>query len=142
METVVDPEPTALERALLDALLAGDHPFLAALRLQYSAAVPVSRESSGAGFFLSFAVPPHIPRVTPPGFTVSDVFFDLGGLPDGGGGAALFVRDGAIAFLEIYTMVGAWPREEGEWSIHYLHGTRDLDQLSRELRGHFDIANR
>lgn len=49
------------ERAVLEKLLAGDHPVLTALRAQAQAARLTSREYTGAGFFLTFDVPTSAP---------------------------------------------------------------------------------
>src|SRR5258706_3245320 len=132
METQTDPEPTVFEKALLDALLAGDHPFLAALRGQYARATPTCRELSGAGLFLNFQVPPDEPDVAPRNFEIGDVYFDLDGLPHGGG-ALLFVRDGFISFLEAFSHDGDWPERTDTFAIHYVGPSRDFQRLDREL---------
>src|SRR5260221_13115771 len=108
METQTDPEPTVFEKALLDALLAGDHPFLAALRGQYARATPTCRELSGAGPFLNFQVPPDQPAVTPRNFEIVELYFDLDGLPHGGA-VPLFLRDASISLLDAFCHVGHWP---------------------------------
>lgn len=51
------------EQAVLEKLLAGNHPALAVLRAQAQAARLASREYTGAGFFLSFDIPPHAPTL-------------------------------------------------------------------------------
>src|SRR5262245_42269279 len=96
----------------MDALLAGEHPILEQLRVQYRAASPVTRELSGAGFFLEFEVPSHVPRVAPPNFELGDLAFELEGL-EHEGGAILFVRDGVIRTLEGYSFENSWPEAEG-----------------------------
>lgn len=132
MERMNDPAVTRLEQEVLESALAGDHPFLAQLRAQAEHAVPVCRESSGVGFFLEMAVPSELARVTPPAFELADVFFEHSALPHGGG-AVLFVREGAISTLELYAMEGDWVDQNGVWTIHYFRGARDFAQFNREL---------
>lgn len=124
---------TAFETALLDALLAGSLEILVGLREQARHAQFVSRELSGCGFFLNFAVPPSIPRVEPRNFEISDVYFDLRGT-EHGGGSILFVRDGAISMLEAYSHAGDWPDEPEEFVLHYIDGAeRNLGNVLAEI---------
>src|SRR4051812_30492151 len=90
----------ALETAVLDMLLAGDHPVLACLREQRAAATIVSRSFSGVGFFVDFAVPDSAARCgSKPDYTLSDVEATIDGLAHGAG-FVIFVRDGRITMLE------------------------------------------
>ncbi len=55
---------TELEQAVLDKLLAGNHPALAALRSQAVEGRVTRREYTGVGFFCDIDVPPTVPLVT------------------------------------------------------------------------------
>lgn len=108
-----------LEQAVLDKLLAGDHPVLALLRAQAKAAHLASREQTGAGFFCSFEVPPNAPLLaTLPDFHFGDVNAVLDGL-EYGAGFVLFVRDGRLDTLEGYSYGEAWPEEIRSFKLTY-----------------------
>jgi len=94
---------TELERRVTEMLLAGDHPVLALLRVQFHHAKVVQREFTGVGFYTHFEIPSNVPRV--PGrrsFELGDVHADIAGL-EHGVDFILFVRDGAMDFLEAFT---------------------------------------
>ena len=133
MDVVHNPSLTEFDRKLAEALLAGSLDFLAKLRVQFESARTVSRTLSGAGFFLSFAVPETAGRVFPPNFELSDVFFEAEGLAHGGG-SVLFVRDGVITTLEAYSHVDDWPDEITAFTIRYFDGDqRDMSALSAAI---------
>jgi hypothetical protein len=119
MEEQAKPELTQFERDLLDSLLDGDQPLSRALRRQLATAVPVSRQLSGVGIFLSFQVPvaSGLDPTEPRSFEVGTVRFDLKGV-EHGGLAALFVRDGYVSWLEAWTCHGDWPSGPLEYRIH------------------------
>jgi hypothetical protein len=99
----------AVERVLMEWLLAGDHPALAILRAQHAVAEMAERELSGVGSFTHFRVPTDAPAL--PGgahAVVDDVAFDLEGR-ETGGGAILFVRDGVLDMLELVMLTEPWP---------------------------------
>jgi len=136
MEIIHDPHPTAFELALAEALLAGDLPFLQALRSQWKMARFESRELSGAGFFLNLAIPESAPRAEPLNFTLGDVYFEVEAVPHGGG-SVLFVRDGIITMLEAYTHDGAWPDEITDFTLRYVDGDhRNLEAVETSVRSH------
>lgn len=115
-----------LEQAVLDKLLAGDHPVLAALRVQAERARVTRRESTGAGFFCDFAVPSDVPPLAATrDFRIGDVNASLDGL-EHGAGFVLFVRDGRLAMLEGYTYEERWPREIGNLRLTYQREPREL----------------
>ena len=129
METELNPRLSAFEEALLDSLLAGDHPVLLKLREQRALATCVSRELSGAGFFLTFSLPESAGPIEPGRFILGDVLFDLKGL-DHGGGALLFIRGGKIEMLEAYCNGVGWPRDTSDFSIFYDTGPqRDVAMI-------------
>lgn len=129
MKREPSPPLAEFEEALLDALLAGDHPVLATLREQRAGAACVSRELSGVGFFLEFSVPDAVALVAPEKFVLGDVLFNLQG-PDHGGGAILFVRGGKVEMLEAYCFEDDWPSEISRFSISYDGGPqRDVARI-------------
>jgi hypothetical protein len=69
-----------LERAVMEALLAGDDPRLAALRKQYATATVRDRQFSGVGFFTDFQVQASIEKATPSNFELGDHFLLVGRL--------------------------------------------------------------
>ena len=142
VRSIKDPELTAFERALLDALLGGPLEVLAKLRAQIACARVVSRQLSGVGFFLDFEVPAKATFVDPPNFEISDVYFDLKGT-EHGGAAILFVRAGAVTMLEAYSHAGDWPDEPEEFSIHCFDGAkRDTAKVAAEIASRAAFARR
>jgi hypothetical protein len=132
-----------LERAVMEMLLWGDHPVLQLLRLQFQRATLEQREFTGVGFFTHFAIPPDVPRVASPrSFELDDVHADIPGL-EHGADFILFIRDGAIDFLEGFTYGDdRWPEQIGDYRLCYLkeEGTsvfpsneRDWDALRKEI---------
>ena len=113
-----------LEQAVLDKLLAGDHPALSTLREQARRAQLVGREYTGVGFFCDFQVPGDVPVVSGD-FHISDVVGELHGLAHGTG-FVLFVRDGRLNMLEGFTYDEPWPQEIGQFTLTYESEPRDL----------------
>lgn len=118
---------TKLERAVLDKLLAGDHPVLATLRAQVAVCTVISRELTGVGFFSSLMVPPAAPRApvrgrAPPFGDVKANFRAV----QHGAGFLLYVEDGALAMLEGYTFDEAWPVDTDEFSLQYESAERSV----------------
>ena len=130
------------ERTILDFLLAGDDPTLAALRDQFKAAVIISREFTGVGFFSRIAVPDYVERLSGrKNLEIGDVIGHLAGLKHEVG-FVLFVRDGALKTLEGFTYgEERWPDEVRLTDVYYVHheppdnpmlrpcAVRDIDQL-------------
>jgi len=100
--------PEDLEKKVMELLLQGDHPFLAALRKQFLSINVVRREFSGNGFFTTFEVPGGIPKVTPKNISGGNVEIELENLPNGAG-CVLFIRDGKLSMLEFYSNTDPWP---------------------------------
>lgn len=123
---------TGLERAVLDRMLAGEHPTLEALRTQLAACTVTKRETTGVGFFTSIAVPSGVPRapLRPRVAPFGDV---LASLPStvNGAGFLLYVDDGVMAMLEGYTFDEAWPEATEGFSLRYVDdGRRRLPFLA------------
>lgn len=116
----------ALEHAVLDKLLAGDHPVLITLRAQAESARVRRREYTGVGFFCDFEVSSDVPRlVVENDFHIGDVNASMAGLQHGAG-FVLFVRNGCLATLEGYTYEEPWPREVRNLELTYLREPREL----------------
>lgn len=114
------------ERAVLDKLLAGEHPALVTLREQARGARVVSREYTGVGFFITFDLAPDAPRLRQDKFHFGDVNAQVDGL-EHGAGFVLFVQGGALSLLEGYTYAEDWPGEIGEFQLTYQHSPRMIE---------------
>lgn len=114
---------TQLERRVMEMLLAGDHPVLETLRRQFESAKVAKREYTGHGFFTHFEVPADVPRLpNNRSFELDDLY---GASRDSQWpwpefGFILFVRNGAIDFLEGYTYYDTFPEP----------GSVDYDQIT------------
>lgn len=116
-----------LEQAVMDKLLDGDHPVLAALREQAARARVSSHECSSAGFFCSFEVSADAaPLPGSTDFELGDVDAAVDGL-EHGAGFLLFVRGGRLAALEGYTYEEPWPAEATTFRLTYRQEPRDLN---------------
>ncbi len=82
--------------------LAGDHPFCVTLRQQYERAHVREVELTGVGFFVTFEVPASVPRTSPAKFSGGDARIKVEVIPNGAG-CVLFVIDGVVRQLEVYT---------------------------------------
>jgi hypothetical protein len=126
----VDLEP--LEAAVLDKLLAGDHPVLAALRGQLAVAAVTQRELTGVGFFTDFSVPQTADPAPVRRLRFGDVHANISGV-EHGAGFLLFVDDGVLTTLEGFTYDEPWPEEIKEFSVRYVDPTRpDVASLPSE----------
>jgi len=119
----VDLEP--IEAAVLQKLLAGDHPILVALRQQMPGLSVRAREHTGAGFFTEFSVANDGPRAPIPSgkLRFGDVEASVKGLRNGAG-FLLYVDDGLLHMLEDYSYEEPWPDSVGEFSLHYSEPSR------------------
>jgi len=113
-----------LEQAVLDKLLSGDHPVLAALRAQAAKARFIKRECTGVGDFCHFEVPSEAP-ILKGDFEIDDVDAELEGLAHGAG-FVLFIRDGRLDVLESYTYDEPWPRDVVNFKLTYGSEPRNL----------------
>jgi hypothetical protein len=107
-----------LERDVMRALLARDHPVLDALRRQFERSKVASRRLSGVGFFTGFDVPGDTPRapVTTGRLTLSDVVAKVDGL-EHGAGFVLFIEDGVLEFLEGFSYEEPWSDVMGRYEV-------------------------
>jgi hypothetical protein len=115
---------------VIQKLLDGDDDILATLRKQSEAAVVVQREMTGVGFYTTFSIPDSIDRLPDNrSFQFGDVVADMPGL-EHGAGFLLFVKDGALDFLEAYTYDEPWPEHVSTFELTYATpGQRDLKAL-------------
>ena len=125
-----DQQLLPYELVLLDALLVGNDPILEALRKQYRKASLKRRDFTGVGSFSYFDLQEHELKVLPENFHIGDVWFELSD-NDSGGEAILFIKNGAIDFLETFVHAGEWPRSIKILKVHYFGGARDLESLRK-----------
>ncbi|MEO7730873.1 MAG: hypothetical protein ABIY55_07880 [Kofleriaceae bacterium] len=112
------PDLQPLEAAVLDRLLAGDHPVLVRLRGQLSRATVTRRERTGVGFFVDFALPPAEEPASVGTLRIGDVAATVTGLQHGAG-FVLFVNDGLIKMFEGFSYDEPWPDEITKFSVRY-----------------------
>jgi hypothetical protein len=109
-----------LEQNVMAMLLAGDAHTLEVLREQYRVANVVEREQTGTGFFVTFAVPLGTARLDEgASLEIGDVAARIKGLQPGAG-FVLFVRGGAIEWLEGYSYDEPWPPHIEEFRLSYV----------------------
>jgi hypothetical protein len=105
-----------LAASLIPQLLAGDNPQLKFLRAQFEQGRVSGVESSGVGFFVNYDIPAGLPSVVPANFAGGDARIKVAGL-EVEAGCVLFVREGRLAFLELYTYGEPWPAEAEVLSV-------------------------
>ena len=123
-------ELTALERAVLERLFAGDHPSFPALREQMNAVRILERTFSGGSYFADLHVPEEIApaRIGKDAVWFGDVEADFDGLEHG---ATFVVRiaEGRLEMLEGSTVDEPWPPEGTPFRLRYVSDPRRLDVL-------------
>ena len=126
----------SLERAVMEMLLAGNHPVLRILADQLSKASITSRELTGVGFFTRFSVPETAARVVnPASFLIDDVSADLDGL-EHGAGFVLWGKEGVLACLEGFSYAEPWPQSVDGFQPYYLKTVSDEKNDVGEIIGH------
>src|SRR5437867_1906086 len=108
-----------LEKSVMQLLLSGDEPALAALRAQYQVAEVESIESSGMGAFVNYRIPDPAPLASPANFVLEDIELELEQI-EHSVAVLLFVRDGKLSMLEFAAIVGPWPEEPRIRKLGYL----------------------
>ncbi len=108
-----------LTAALIPRLLEGDHPALLVLRAQYTQCTITGIELTGAGFFVSFDIPDDLERCVPGNIAGGDAVIRYAESPVQAG-CVLFVRDGLLRELEVYTFDGEWPEHATVTSIEFV----------------------
>src|SRR5262245_7794025 len=98
-----------MAKRLVALLLEGTHPALSALRQQSLGARIKQVELTGVGFYLDFDVAEDAPLAEPANIEGGDAKITLQGF-EHPAGCVLFVREGRLATLDVYTYGNdAWP---------------------------------
>ena len=105
----------ALERAILEGI-AADHDTPPLVKDQLRVVTVVDRQHSGGGTFLNLAVPADVPRSHPQNTEISGPLVTIPEVPEGAV-TVLFVRDGAVSFLEIASVGDSWPETISEFTL-------------------------
>jgi hypothetical protein len=122
-------EPTHLESTIMEFLLRGEHPVLAALRRQWTCAKLTDREMTGVGCFVTIEVPHPAPSLTTKDrIALADVAVDLPGR-EAALGAVVFIENGVLAMLELFTFDGPWPDDTSGFEVKYIQEPRVLSKL-------------
>jgi hypothetical protein len=130
---------TDLEGVVIDWLLAEDDPVLEKLRSQFASANVQEREFTGVGVFVTLSVPASAPKVDPPNLTIGDLALEIEDVRNGAG-VVLFVNDGLLDLLEIYTYDDPWPEDVKLISINYLvQGSPSSKRDLRALRNSWQL---
>ena len=117
-----------LERAVLSKTFDGAHPALAILREQWAQATIVKRELTGVGAYSTFRVASSAPRLPLAKAAFGDVIVQTPTVRQGIG-TVLFIRDGWLDFLEMFTYDEPWPQTLGELTLSYERVPRNLTAL-------------
>ena len=105
-----------LTATLMPQLLIGAHHTLEVLRAQYARCSVSGVELTGVGFFVNFAVPDEVERAVPANMAGGDAVIRYAESPIQAG-CVLFVRDGLLHDLEVYTFDGGWPEHASVTSV-------------------------
>lgn len=110
---------TPLEAGALKALLAGNGPLLAALRLQCVGLRVGKRELTGFGVFVELEVDSSAQAaiVTEPSLQIGGVEAEIAGLHHGAG-FVLFVEKGYLSLLEGFSYDEPWPEDTSSFKFH------------------------
>ena len=108
---------SALEKAVLDAIIERSGATRELLREQVRLAEVSSREMTGVGFYTNLRLPSDAPRLAGrANLELNEIEADICGLKHGAG-FILFVRDGFMQFLEGYTYDEQWPDKTASFSL-------------------------
>lgn len=121
----------AFVKEVMKKLLKGDDHVLETLRRQYECALEKSFDLTGVGFYISYSIPEHAPRLEEKkSFQIGDLLGKIEGVNDGVG-FVLFINEGVIDFLEGYTYGDErWPDEIANYELSYVSGAeRDIEKL-------------
>ena len=109
---------TSFEAKVLSSLVKGDAEE-SALRDQIANVQVVSREHTGVGLFVNFAVPTTATRLKTSNRYIEQTPKTHLEHPklEAGAGAMLWFKDGWLATLECYAYGGQWPADESLFSV-------------------------
>lgn len=114
------------ENKLMNMLLQGNEEILAILRKQYESAKIVSRDFSGAGFFVEYLVDDSLKLHKILSTEIGDIRIDYKDVQNAFG-EVLFIRNGLISMLECYTLaVNDWKTDYENFKLYYINNKRDL----------------
>jgi hypothetical protein len=118
---------SALERAVVEKLLSGEHPVLQALRQQALTLKAKSRELTGVGFYTTFGQSGAELRAgcRQGVLRVGDVVAELHGLQHGAG-FVLYIKDGFINMLEGFSYDEPWPAICDTFALRYVNNDRSV----------------
>jgi len=127
------------EKVVMNKLLAGDLPILEILYKQYKNAQINERYFTGVGFVTEFKIPTSLPRIqNVKDFEISDILGSINGISVD---FILFIRDGAIDFLEGIADTGPWPKPIYNFDLTYaIKNGNDQHRNLEKLK--IDIENR
>lgn len=115
---------TELESAVLEKLLAGEHPLLEKLRAQLAFCRVKRRNMTGHGFYTYFDVG-DAPSAGDLNLHFGDVVAAIEGMADGAG-FELYIENGRLSMLEGYGYDDPWPSAIAKFSLRYnTEGSRD-----------------
>jgi len=122
-------ELSRLERDIIEKLVAGDHPVLAALRSQAAVAKVAKRVWTGVGFHTYLWLPEDMTPAPVSSLELGDVHATAQALLLGAG-FVMFIREGRIRHLEGFSYGEPWPDTLEDVSLQYVPaGERDLSSL-------------
>ena len=119
----------------MELLLDGDNQVLEILRNQLMSARISIVENTGVGLFVGFEVPKNIVKVESgdikKDFVFGDVYGEVSGIY-GAIGFLIFVRDGYLKTLEIYSIGSEfWEQVTDDLHIGYKNELRNIEELEK-----------
>jgi hypothetical protein len=89
------------------------------LRSQVETLIVKSRRHTGVGFFADLAVTTEVEAINPPNIELgAGLFVEIANVPHGAG-TVLFVRNGFLSMLELFTFSDPLPNEPVITNIQY-----------------------
>jgi hypothetical protein len=110
-ETLISPELTSLERAVLETALGSGDEYATKLNAQANEAKAVVRTPSGVGFVTKLQVPEKYRSQDATSEPLPLVFGRHPELP-AGAEFVLQIKDGRLNSIEAFCFEGMWPRDE------------------------------
>lgn len=107
---------TPLERESLTLLLSPENCDDPKLREQVDVAAVASREHTGVGLFVNLAVPDSVVGEVRENRRFSNLSGEMPGLESGFGGV-LFIENGKLKLLEIFTYDETWPEKPEGYTL-------------------------
>ncbi|MEO8383570.1 MAG: hypothetical protein ABI779_28185 [Acidobacteriota bacterium] len=125
------------EAQVMTALLAGDHPLLAALRKQYTEASVRGRERTSTGFVTRFEVPASVPAIERKLLHLDDLQVELAGTKSPAD-TSVHVHNGRLRSLECFVYDGTFPEQPSIEAAWY-YGTEKFSGITPALLAQRDI---